>query len=407
MPATQTNPTAPVRLALVGVSGYGALYADKLMGYHREGRIRLCAATVINPDETVETCRKLEQIGCRIYGDFRQMIEAEAGRVDLCAIPTSIHLHCGMTVAALEAGMHVLVEKPLTASLEEVRTMTDARDRCGKKVYVGFQNMYSKSLWETKARLVGGEFGRVKTIKALALWPRSTRYYTRNAWAGKLYVGNQPVLDSPVNNAMAHFVMMPLFLGGKTLSDTASVVQQDIEAYRAQAIESFDTFSARMETENGIELIFNFSHSTEARHRPTIEVICENGRFQWYENENYRLIGGEEEASQSEKIDPRREMFETIFSRLTGGTGDCCTLELAAAHTRFVTRLHADLAIRDFPAEQIETGTLKGDPYHYVRGLDRQLLQAHETGTVLSETGSDWLMTAAQESCSASSSSTP
>lgn len=54
-----------------------------------------------------------------------------------------------------------------------------------------------------KARLLAGEFGRLKQSAMLGSWPRSSAYYGRAEWAGRLMLGGERVLDSPIGNAMA------------------------------------------------------------------------------------------------------------------------------------------------------------------------------------------------------------
>ena len=62
--------------------------------------------------------------------------------------------------------------------------------------------------------LYGGTSSRRITVRAQ--WPRGASYYARNNWAGRLRVGSAWVLDSPVNNAFAHFLMLALFWAGDT-----------------------------------------------------------------------------------------------------------------------------------------------------------------------------------------------
>ncbi|MBC2601714.1 Gfo/Idh/MocA family protein [Puniceicoccus vermicola] len=394
MPTRNIKAQHTLTVALVGVTGYANMYVDRLVSYHRNGRIRLQAATVINPSEASEACHVLHEIGCRIYSDFEKMIAEESGRIDLCAIPTGIHLHCPMTIAALNAGMNVLVEKPLTARADEARMMVEARNRSGLEIFVGFQTMFNRSLWETKDLLTRQKFGRVKMIKSIALWPRPTTYYTRNNWAGKLSVGPNTIFDSPVNNAMAHFVMMPLFLSGKDIENTASIVQLEADAFRAQNIESFDTFSARATTNNGIELLFNFSHSTQERYRPTIEVVCEGGTLQWFENENYRYPDPDKVSAHSTRIEPvdaRTEMFENIFNRLQNRPGNCCTVDHAMAHTEFVNHLHHDLIVAEVPKNQISSEIRNGLSYSFVPGLGEQMFHSHQSGEILSQVIPNWI----------------
>src|SRR5271167_4469557 len=70
----------------------------------------------------------------RIYDDFETMAKAEAGRpdgIEVVAIVTPNHMHAGPAYAFLEAGVHVICDKPLTTSLAEARKLKTAADKSG------------------------------------------------------------------------------------------------------------------------------------------------------------------------------------------------------------------------------------------------------------------------------------
>ncbi len=178
------NQREPLKACLIGVSGYGSVhYQQFLMPAQAAGTIEFVGATIINPDDEAEKCAELRALGCRIFDDYRDMLRGLAGEADLCLIPTGTPHHCSMTVAALEAGMHVLVEKPLAGSIEDARTMQDAAETAGKIVAVGYQHMYAPAALATKRHILDGTIGDLESIKCLVTWPRTHDYYARNGWA--------------------------------------------------------------------------------------------------------------------------------------------------------------------------------------------------------------------------------
>ena len=70
-----------------------------------------------------------------IHGDFSRMIREE--QLDAVSITLPTHLHPGVTVAALEAGCHVLCEKPIALNLLEASRMVEAARRTGKVLQIG------------------------------------------------------------------------------------------------------------------------------------------------------------------------------------------------------------------------------------------------------------------------------
>src|SRR5688500_7814725 len=123
--------------------------------------------------------------------------------------------------------------------------MIAARDRTGLPVAIGFQDMYQPSVAVLKQRLVAGEFGRVLGARVIGCWPRSERYFGRNDWAGRLRRDGRWVLDSPVSNALAHFLHLALFLLGPTREQSAKPTAVAAELYRANRIENYDTCTMR------------------------------------------------------------------------------------------------------------------------------------------------------------------
>src|SRR5665213_934650 len=158
-------------------------------------------------------------------------------------LPLPIDLHRTFTEKCLMAGKAVLVEKPAAGSIDDVDAMIAARDRTGLLTAVGFQNLFDPAVWAVKKRLLDGAIGQVRSASVLACWPRSQAYFNRAPWAGKLQHNGVWVLDSPANNAMAHFLNLALFLLGSTQVDSANPITVEAELYRANSIENYDTCS--------------------------------------------------------------------------------------------------------------------------------------------------------------------
>src|ERR1019366_1940326 len=109
---------SPPRVALIGISGYAAIYLKILREMRARRLIKLAAVVIINPQEEAAAVKELSASNCIVHGDYREMLRQHRGQIDLCCIPTGIGWHAPMTIAALEAGANALVEKPLAASLQ-------------------------------------------------------------------------------------------------------------------------------------------------------------------------------------------------------------------------------------------------------------------------------------------------
>ncbi len=109
----------------------------------------------------------------RGYADPATMF-AEEG-LDLVSIVAPTSLHLPVTLAALDAGVHVLVEKPIASDRGEAEAMIAAAERAGRLLSVGHIERFNPAIRELKRRLDDGELGRIFQIKATRLGPFPAR----------------------------------------------------------------------------------------------------------------------------------------------------------------------------------------------------------------------------------------
>src|SRR5690606_38863553 len=103
----------------------------------------------------------------------------------------------------------------LCVSLEQAERMRTARDEAGRQVGIGYQWSFSAAVQRLKRDIMSGVLGAPRRLKSMALWPRDEGYYRRNGWAGRrTSPTGEPVMDSPVNNACAHFLHNMLYVLG-------------------------------------------------------------------------------------------------------------------------------------------------------------------------------------------------
>ncbi len=387
-PSSSTRP----RLALIGVSGYARVYLALARAAHERGELDLCAAVIINPGEEAAIESELRARGCTIYRDYEAMLKAEAGRLDLCLIPTGIPWHARMTLAALRAGAHVLVEKPLAGSLAEVAAIRAAEQTTGKFVAVGFQDIYSPVNRWLKEQLCAGVIGPIHTVRFIGLWPRPAAYFTRNPWAGRLHADGTQVLDSPLNNAFAHFVNLSLYFAGPTLGEAAQVRIESGELLRAHAIESFDTSVVRARSPEGIAFWFGATHTCREVCEPEIYLEGRTGRVEWKHERScivHHADGRREERALPDSSANRQSMFDAVLAKLHTPDTFVCSTALAERHTAFVEAVHASTTVQAVPPELIswQEPASGAAPVPVVNGLETALYHALAAQSLLRDTG--------------------
>ena len=118
--------------------------------------------------------RAAEATGVPGFADTQELIDAVGP--DAVHVTTPHHQHIGPSLTALEAGLHVLQEKPLAHTLADGRRLVDALAAApadGPKVGICFQNRYNLASQRLHEMLGSGELGAVRGAWASVVWTRS------------------------------------------------------------------------------------------------------------------------------------------------------------------------------------------------------------------------------------------
>ena len=121
---------AKIRAAAIGVGSLGRHHARNYAQLALEGRIEFIGACDIDQKTLKQVC--LDNT-CASFSDWRELLQ----RVDVVSIATPTEYHCEIACAFLEQGVHVLVEKPISISLDEADKMIAAAKTSGAKLMVG------------------------------------------------------------------------------------------------------------------------------------------------------------------------------------------------------------------------------------------------------------------------------
>lgn len=376
-----------IRTCIIGISGYGRIHYDLLLAAQEAGKVEIAGAAVINQEEEAERCAHLKSLGCRIFDDYQVMLREVAGKADFCMIPTGTPLHRPMTVAALEAGMHVLVEKPVAGCLADANAMKEAAAKAGRIVAVGYQQMYTPATMAAKEHILKGTIGKVESIKCLVMWPRPHSYYARNGWAGQLSVNGTPVNDTPFNNAVAHDLMMMLFQAGASAREAAMPVSVEAELYRANEIESADTACMCVQTAEGIPIRFYATHASQEKVDPKIRIAGTKGRILL--SHDGAVITPDEGEVITITTDgghgARRIMMESVLDAVAGGSSFVCDLEIASRQTMVVEAIHKNCTIQAVQGATTHPGTERAGTC--IPGIEEAMTQAFDKETLLKECG--------------------
>ena len=359
------------KVALIGVTGYGRTHLNNLISLADAGKVEISAAVVICPEVAANELELLKKYQTRIYPNTDVMFAAERGKIDLVAMPVGIAYHAPLTCQAMEAGMNVLVEKPAAGSVAEVQRMIDAQ-RKGLFTAVGFQQCYMPDTHFLKRILLLNRLGRILRSRTIGVKPRDDRYYSRNNWAAhRTSPEGVTVLDSPINNAFAHYLNVLLFLNGETETKTARAVSVKGELLRARPdIEMFDACHATYTLENGTEAEIWFAHCVDRALDTCYHIDCERGAID-LKGSIWRVTDADQNLIATGTLPSRSfDMYHQILRKLDDPSLPIYSLENALEHTRCIELLDQTCAIQNIPAE-------KRDGVYCVPGLADQFEKAY------------------------------
>lgn len=103
------------------------------------------------------------RFGCRTYEDFDRL--AGDDEVELIVVATPSYLHAPHTIAALEAGKHVVCEKPMASNLSEADSMIEASRRTGRLLTVFHNSLFAPDYLKVKEIIQSGRLGKIVLVK--------------------------------------------------------------------------------------------------------------------------------------------------------------------------------------------------------------------------------------------------
>ncbi len=152
-----------LKAAVIGVGMMGRNHARV---YAQMADTRLVAAADLNAAALEPIARTYK---VQVYTDYVQMLDQEKPHLVTIAVPTCLHRE--VAVAAMQRGVHVFLEKPIAADIEEGQEIVDCIHATGVKLAVGHIERFNPAVSELKKHLDAGELGRIFQIHARRVGP--------------------------------------------------------------------------------------------------------------------------------------------------------------------------------------------------------------------------------------------
>jgi predicted dehydrogenase len=176
----------------VGLLGAGMIAGVHAHAYRESPGVRLVAVADPVPGKAD---RIAEQYDARVVPDLAAVLELGVDVIDICTPPTT---HADATIAALEAGCHVLCEKPITRTLDEARRVLAAAEAAPGLLSIGQVARYGPDHRLAYDLATSGEIGQVRMISHSTT--TSLPGWSEAGWLADLETSGGPLLDQAVHS---------------------------------------------------------------------------------------------------------------------------------------------------------------------------------------------------------------
>ncbi|HEY4202746.1 MAG TPA: Gfo/Idh/MocA family oxidoreductase [Devosiaceae bacterium] len=211
----------PIRYVIVGV-GAG------VFKHHHDAlaldTFKLVGASDIRP----EVKARADELGVPFFTDHKQMLAAT--KPELTVVTTPHPFHASIAIDAMEAGSHVLVEKPIAVRVAEADAMIAASERTGKLLALNFQQRCRGDIKTLKRLVDEGMLGKIQHVDMTTAWPRTATYYRGGGWRATWRGEGGGVLmnQAPHNlDLLCHVFGMPKLVSAWTRTTLHDIETED------------------------------------------------------------------------------------------------------------------------------------------------------------------------------------
>ncbi|WP_026678311.1 Gfo/Idh/MocA family protein [Fictibacillus gelatini] len=176
----------------VGIIGCGGIANGKHMpSLAKLDQVEIVAFCDIVLERAHKAAQEFGVAGSKVYEDYKELLQDPA--IDVVHVCTPNDSHADITVSALEAGKHVMCEKPMAKTSSEARRMVEAAKRTGKKLTIGYQNRFRQDSQYLHKVCEEGGLGDIYFAKAHAIRRRAVP--TWGVFLDEEKQGGGPLID--------------------------------------------------------------------------------------------------------------------------------------------------------------------------------------------------------------------
>lgn len=173
-----TGDSKKFRIGVVGCGSIGPTHGAAARQIPNEAE--LIATCDVIPERAKTMAQKFDV--SRVYTSYDQLLADKD--IDVVSVCTPSGMHADMAIAAMQAGKHVICEKPMEVTLEACDRMIAAEKSTGKKLTIISQHRFDAATQLVKEAITSGKLGKIILADAHVKWWRTQEYYDSGDWRG-------------------------------------------------------------------------------------------------------------------------------------------------------------------------------------------------------------------------------
>lgn len=332
MEEVSTMSKQKIKIALIGCGAIAAFHCQAISSFEDAEVIGVYDKSF----ERSETFAR--ERGIAVFESMEDLLASDADIVTLC---TPSGMHAPLSIECLNAGKHVVVEKPIALTNEECDRVLEAEKNSGKLCAPISQLRYFDDIRKAKAIVESGELGKVVLCDLYMKYYRAPSYY-ENSWRGtKAMDGGGALMNQGI-----HGIDVLRFIVGDIARINGKVRTQ------VHNIEVEDTAVASVEFKNGAIGVIEGTTSVRPGYPRRIEIHCEKGSVLLEENTIVAIDTPEYSHKAQEKpmnsaSDPlnisfegHRRQYDNIFATIRGEENLFYTAKEAAESVRTILGIY-------------------------------------------------------------------
>lgn len=221
-----------VKVAIVGCGRIGNRHAKHIATYAQ------LAAVCDNVEEKAQSLGS--EYSVPSFTSIEAMLAADID-IDVVAICSPNGLHASHSISALNAGYHVLCEKPMGVNVAECGEMINCAEKNNRRLFAIKQNRFNPPVAAVKEAIDEGKLGKILSVQLSCFWNRNTDYYA-NSWKGTLDLDGGTLYTQ-----FSHFIDLLYWMVG----DIKSVEGFSANAAHQDVIEFEDSGVVALKFHNG------------------------------------------------------------------------------------------------------------------------------------------------------------